>query len=134
MPIDHPPGSPRMTALLGDHIHTLPPYLVERLERCLAHWEQEQPARVRATHLALVPDLRANRPERFDELERSGNVAVPLRVLEAVDAVLEILHAEHIARRDGDTASLLGEHLVEGLLVAGREMIKGPARREFSGR
>lgn len=61
------------------------------------------------------------------DLQRTGRVVVSVRVLRALDATLEILQAEHIARCDGDIASLLGEHLTDGLLVAARELVRASA-------
>lgn len=131
---DHPLSSARLASLLGEQIHDVPQKFIETLERRLQQYATEHPASARLTHLTLVPSLAAPDADTAAELERVGKVAVPTRVMQALDAVMEILHAEHIARSDGDTATLLGEHLVDGLLVAGRELIKASAGRQLDAR
>ncbi|WP_349985407.1 hypothetical protein ABRP17_008660 [Stenotrophomonas sp. WHRI 8082] len=131
---DHPLTSAHLASLLGEQIHDVPQKFIETLERRLQQYATEHPASTRLTHLTLVPSLPAPDTDPSAELERLGKVAVPIRVMQALDAALEILHAEHIARCDGDTASLLGEHLVDGLLVAGRELIKASAGRQLDAR
>jgi len=131
---DHPLSSAHLASLLGEQIHDVPQKFIETLERRLQQYATEHPASTRLTHLTLVPALPAPDADPTAELERVGRVAVPIRVMQALDAALEILHAEHIARCDGDTASLLGEHLVDGLLVAGRELIKASAGQQLDAR
>ncbi|QNR96300.1 hypothetical protein ICJ04_12260 [Stenotrophomonas sp. 169] len=46
---------------------------------------------------------------------------------QALDAILEILHAVHDSQHDGSNEVLLCERLVEGLIVAGRQLVREAA-------
>ena len=116
----HPRSRARLALLLGDRVNAFPPGFVDRLEAQIEQFERDHPTHPWTPRLALVPAP----SEIEDELARSGKVIVSRRVLQGLDAILEILHGEHLSRCDGHTDTLLGEHLLEGLLVAGRKLIK----------
>ena len=132
MTAEQPLGSARVAALLGEQIHDVPSCFIAKLERRLQEFERLTPVVGHLSSRWVVPAARAAVTPCFEDLERHGKVAVPLRVMQALDAALEILHAEQIARRDGDDGTLLGDHLLEGLLIAGRELIKASAGTQLS--
>lgn len=120
----HPLCSARIASVLGQQGGDVPTWFAERLERMLEQLQHDASTRPPKRHLAMLPALDCQHTHDTDALNRSGYVAVSLRVLQSLDTILEILHAEHLAREDGCTDTLLGEHLVDGLLVAARQLIK----------
>jgi len=122
----HPLSSARLRALLGDAIHDLPPYFIEELERKLEQYDRDHPAAARLSRLSMEAG-------ESIEYESGGSwtrptieetVCVPVRTLQGLDAILELLHAAHIGQRDGDIDAMLSDHLVEGLIVAGRALAR----------
>ena len=128
MESQYPLGAKRLHALLGDKMHSFPPHFIEKLERTLEEHEREQIARSRTVHLKLVPDVADDAPllgaDAYIDLKRHSKVAIPLRTLQGLASIFEILHAVHLAKQDGDPEGVLSEHLVEGLIVSGRAMVK----------
>lgn len=125
---DHPLSAVRLYALLGDAMHDLPPHFIETLERRLEGCGKDDACPPPVPRLSLVPNG-VRGPDRDDangnaDLSRPAVRSVPLLTLQGLDAVLEILHAAHIARGDGLEEDLLGERLVEGLIVSGRALVR----------
>ncbi|MDY1033408.1 hypothetical protein [Stenotrophomonas sp. CFBP8980] len=125
MESQNPLSAKRLHALIGDKIHEFPPYFIERLERKLEEFEasRENPAGV--VHLHLVPDL-PNDARVFDldsYADRHSKVAVPSATLQGISAILEILHTVQVGRQDGGMHAVLSDHLVEGLITAGRALV-----------
>lgn len=102
----HYPRATRLYALIGDAVLDLSASAVERLETALAETPSKGAAGRHGIH------------------ERCGHALLMQRRLVGVAAILEILHAEHLSQHDGGSADLLGERLTEGLIVAGRELLK----------
>lgn len=102
---EHPLSAARLYALMGEAMHELPPHFIERLERKLECFQSR-----------CVGDL--------SPAQRRDSVPVPGRTLQGLDAILEILHAVHLGQQNGDREAVLSEHLVEGLIVSGRVLIK----------
>ena len=125
MESQNPLSAKRLHALTGDKIHEFPPYFIERLERKLEEFEasRENPAGV--VHLHLVPDL-PNDARVFDldsYADRHRKVAMPIATLQGIGAILEILHSVQVGRQEGGTQAVLSDHLVEGLITAGRALV-----------
>ncbi|MBD8644092.1 hypothetical protein IFT63_10895 [Stenotrophomonas sp. CFBP 13724] len=125
MESQNPLSAKRLHALIGDKIHEFPPYFIERLERKLEEFEasRENPAGV--VHLHLVPDL-PNDARVFDldsYADRHRKVAMPIATLQGIGAILEILHSVQVGRQEGGTQAVLSDHLVEGLITAGRALV-----------
>lgn len=66
------------------------------------------------------PDAHAQPPAR----EWRSDVMLADRKLRGLGAVLEALHASHLDVHDGADEQLLGEHLVEGLMIVGRDLVQ----------
>jgi len=125
MESQNPLSAKRLHALIGDKIHEFPPYFIERLERKLEEFDasRENPAGV--VHLHLVPDL-PNDARVFDldsYADRHRKVAMPIATLQGIGAILEILHSVQVGRQEGGTQAVLSDHLVEGLITAGRALV-----------
>ncbi len=128
MDTQHPLSARRLYGLIGDKIHDYPPFFIERLERRLEQFDTDSAAIAGKPPLKLVtPTSGIGDSRRRHDAARTlprGAVAVPARTLQGLDAILEILHAAHLAKQDGDPEGMLSEHLVEGLLVCGRTLLK----------
>jgi len=107
----------RLYAVIGEAVHDLPPRFVNRLEGILKAQEDAQ----YAGQLA-VPSA-SPQPGHIDTGKRAHLMMIE-RKLSGLDAVLEILHAAQIDVADGADELVIGEHLVEGLQVAARGLLK----------
>ena len=125
---------PRLYGLIGEALHDFPEEIAARLEGVLKECTHLIPL-YRLPPALSLPKIAANadrsRGEGSNEVSiharpRSG-VSVVDRKLSGLEAVLEILHAAHVDHHDGSDEPLLGEHLVEGLLVVSRDLA-GSAR------
>jgi hypothetical protein len=112
----HPLSAKRLYALIGDKMHDFPPYFVERLERSLEEMERQRMSSVRVVPFRSTRGLSAT--------PNSAAVAIPVSTLQSLDYVLEILLTHHLARSNGSAPSAVTDHMVEGLIVAGRELLK----------
>lgn len=128
MPPRYPLSSQRLRALLGEHMHDLPPHFIARLEQELdaLHGESERHSRGAHLHVVSGCTAEASGAECCRESNRgTTDVSIPARTVQGLDAILEILHAAHLARHDGDPEGFIGDHLVEGLIVSGRALLRG---------
>jgi len=112
--------------MIGDDIHTLPPRFIVKLEAILARYAHEQARHRRDIRLSVVPTSADGSAVLDDEatsiaMRRSG-LAHVYRKLTALCATLETLHAAHLDQLDGLAEELPGEHIVEGLVVASRDL------------
>lgn len=135
---EHPLSAVRLYALLGDAMHDLPAHFIETLERRLERLQNPPASDIPAARLSLVQGSAEPPSQRASDtdcvLRRAGMVAVPLRTLQALDAVLEILHAAHLGKHDGDREGVIGEHLVEGLLLCARALVRASSANAESAR
>lgn len=133
---DHPLSGARLHSLIGDAMHNLPTHFIDTLERMLLANGMVRPAFWRAAPLRLVRSAEESAvasadPARmkatiaFDDSELSGGKR------QALAAILEILHASHLSQHDGAADVLLGERLVEGLIVAGRELVREAVSADY---
>ena len=129
---DFPHSSPRLYALLGESMKNLPLHFIEKLESLL-----DEPLYGSTPHLYVVGTETGAPPYREQAAPvaaaPSGIPAAAAWMRQARDkdrwvsarfhglsTVLELLHAVQLERGGSEAEPMLGEHLVEGLLVAGR--------------
>lgn len=124
----------RLHSLLGDRMHDLPRPFIDTLERILMANGVPHPAAGQRPALQLVSACTDRRDD--DATQRAAlAVTLPERAVpglqegtrQALDAILEILHAVHDSQHDGSNEVLLCERLVEGLIVAGRQLVREAA-------
>ncbi len=124
---DPSPVSARLYALIGDAIQDLPPLFINRLERILA-----APGSMGTTTKRVVNLFREQNPASAADEQRSDGRPISVfhqtraasisRRLAGLSAIVQVPEAAH-HRREGESAEpVLGAHLVEGLLMAGREL------------
>lgn len=120
---------PRLYGLIGEALNDFPAQISEQLEAVLKECTHLIPL-YRLPPALSLPKIAANadRPRggEANVVQMNGepyrSVAVVDRKLSGLEAVLEILHAAHVDHHDGSEEPLLGEHLVEGLLVVCRDL------------
>jgi hypothetical protein len=129
---DFPNSFPRLYALLGESMKSLPLHFIEKLESLL-----DEPLYGTPPHLYVVGKETGAPPyPEHDESAAaapSGISAAAAWMRQARDkdrwvsarfqglsTVLELLHAVQLERGGSEAEPMLGEHLVEGLLVTGR--------------
>lgn len=124
----HPLSAERLYALMGDKMHDFPPYFIDMLERKLEEYDRSRSNNDREVHLRLVPEVGNDAPlvgvDCYADLKRSAKVAVPIQTLHGLASIFEILHSMHLGRHDGDPEGGVTDHLVEGLIVSGRALVK----------
>ena len=128
MPPRYPLSIQRLHALLGERMHDLPPHFIARLEQELEALDEQSARHSRGAHLHVVSGCtaEASGAECCRESNRgTTDVSIPARTVQGLDAILEILHSAHLARHDGDPEGVIGDHLVEGLIVSGRALLRG---------
>ena len=131
-----PLSAKRLYALMGDRMHDFPPHFIERLERRLEEFETSRSHPHGVPHLRLVPD---EVPDascwagtcHHAVPQRLAHVAVPIRSLQGLASIFEILHSVHLGRQDGQPDGGLSDHLVEGLIVSGRELLRSSADAQW---
>jgi len=129
--LQYPLSAKRLYALMGDRMLDFPPHFIERLERRLEAFETSRNDKHRVVHLRVVPDVGPDAPlignTPHADLQRTAQVAVPIRTLQGLASIFEILHSVHLGRQDGQPDSGLSDHLVEGLIVSGRALVRSSA-------
>jgi len=95
----YPLSAKRLYALMGDKMLDFPPQFVERLERRLEAFETSRTNKHVVVPLRLVSNIQDDAaPTDVDggeEPQRVALVAVPIRNLQALASILEILHSVH---------------------------------------
>jgi len=115
----------KLRAMIGNAIHSLNPLFVAKLEGILARHDREERRQARAIRLSVVPAATDTIEMMDDETAtsmRRSSLAHVHRKLNALCATLETLHAAHLDQLDGLAQELPGEHIVEGLVVASRDL------------
>ena len=117
----------RLRVLIGTAIEDLPAGFIARLGRVLAEEQGEDAGPCGAPRLVLVS---TDDDDAAPELNRER---APLREqpepdylqdkVRGLDAILEMLHAAHLDQRDYPASPALSERVVEGLILAGRELV-----------
>lgn len=114
----------RLHSLLGDRMHDLPRPFIDTLERILMANGVPHPAAGQRAALQLVS---ACTDRRDGDATQRAVPGLQEGTRQALDAILEILHAVHDSQHDGSNEVLLCERLVEGLIVAGRQLVREAA-------
>jgi hypothetical protein len=123
----HPLSAKRLHALLGDKMLDFPPHFIEMLEKRLEEMEAERP-RPCGVVVPLRPGNGAlHGASHATDPAHDESTTVPVSTLRALSNILDILHTAHLFRQDHVTASMVSEQMVEGLIVCGRELLKGHA-------
>ena len=122
---EHPLPGAKLHALIDRALLTLPPHLVHRLELQLVAPAQAYDDATPVLDRPLHPHATSTRPAGEMQMTRTlrERTAMAGRKLRGIAAILEILQAEHSNRHDGACEPLLGVHLVDGLLVAARDLL-----------
>lgn len=107
--------------LLGAALHDLPPHSIKKLDEMLHALHADQSRQARAARAWLSGG--ASEPHRDVPTVVADRWASSR--LQGLAAVLELLHAAHLDRLSQPTDALLADHLVEGLLIAGRCLTEG---------
>ena len=115
-----------LSAMIGEDIDNLPPRFVAKLEAILARHDSDDARHSRGSRLSVVP-ITADGSPLLDEdaastAMRRSALAHVYRKLNALCATLETLHAAHMDQVDGLAEELPGEHIVEGLAAASRDL------------
>jgi len=130
------PESPRLHALIGDAVLDLPAAIVLQLEQVLSHSRHEGMAAAFVERLARANYPLAADGTLWDEpgvpLERNETLAQVSRSLEGLATVLHLLTAALAHRSVGDAP--LGEHMLRGLLLSGRELVDSARDALHAGR
>ncbi|MDY1032824.1 hypothetical protein [Stenotrophomonas sp. CFBP8980] len=127
----YPLAAKRLYALLGDKMLDFPPHFIERLERRLEASETSRTNKHVVVPLRLVSDVDAEAaPTGSDgpeEPQRAALVAVPLRTLQALASIFEVLHAVHLGKQDVQSEGCVTSLMVEGLILSGRDLVRSSA-------
>ncbi len=116
----------RLRVLIGTAIEDLPADFITRLGRVLAEEQGEDAGPCGPPRLMLV------RTNQRDATSQAGGHAASARAsgqaelhdkVRGLEAILEMLHAAHLDRREYPTSPALSEGLLEGLILAGRELV-----------
>ena len=123
------PAAQRITSLIGASLLDLPPQFVTALDRILASERAtDTPASASASENCGCA-RRAAFPPPTSVISLApirGHDDAPLRrrQLQGLSAILEILHAAQLERGEGVDEPIIGEALIEGLMVAGRVIVE----------
>ncbi|GAB3052702.1 hypothetical protein [Stenotrophomonas tumulicola] len=119
----------RLYALIGEAVHNLPPRFVTKLERILKAQEESRRGYRPVVGLPSLQqrtptDGSAADPRELADAWRCDLMLVD-RKLRGLGAVLEVMQTAHldVGVYDDVEEMLLGGHLVEGLLVVGRDLV-----------
>jgi len=124
----YPLSAKRLYALMGDKILDFPPQFVERLERRLEAFETSRTNKHVVVPLRLVSDIEDDAAptdvDGVEEPQRAALVAVPIRNLQVLAAILEILHSVHLGKHHVQSEGGFSSPTVEGLIVSGRDLVR----------
>lgn len=126
----------RLHALIGTAVCHLPAHFVAKLDRILAENRGEPlqpPASIRLTLVRSEDDEAMAKPAG-EPCGRQHEAAFLHDKVRGLAAILDMLHAAHLDRRENAASPALGEHLVEGLILAGRELVGAMALEPTQGR
>ena len=128
MESQYPLSAKRLYALMGDRMQDFPPHFIERLERRLEAFETSRTNQHRVMHLRLLPRTYPDAPLTgggcHPDLKGTAQVAVPIRTLQALASIFEVMHAVHVSRQDVQSDAGFGTFMIEELIVSGRELVR----------
>ena len=132
----YPLAAKRLYALMGDKMLDFPPHFIERLERRLEAFETSRTHKHLVVPLRLVSDIEDDAAPTGDdggeEPQRAALVAVPLRTLQALASIFEVLHAVHLGKQDVQSEGCVTSLMVEGLILSGRDLVRSSADAMWS--
>lgn len=132
----YPRAAKRLYALMGDKMLDFPPHFIERLERRLEAFETLRTHKHVVVPLRLISDIEDDAALTGDdggeEPQRAALVAVPLRTLQALASIFEVLHAVHLGKQDVQSEGNVSSLMVEGLIVCGRNLVRSSADAMWS--
>jgi len=123
------PAAQRISTMIGASLLVLPPQFVTALDRILANERtMDTPAAASASESCGCA-RRTAFPQPASVISLApirGHDNTPLRrrQLQGLGAILEILHAAQLERGEGVDEPIIGETLIEGLMVAGRVIVE----------
>ena len=128
MESQYPLSAKRLYALMGDRMQDFPPHFIERLERRLEAFETSRSNQHRVMHLRLLSSAESDAPLTGEgchpDLKGTAQVAVPIRTLQALASIFEVLHAVHVSRHEVQLDAGFGGFMIEELIVSGRELVR----------
>lgn len=132
----YPLAAKRLYALMGDKMLDFPPYFIERLERRLEAFETSRSNKHVVVPLRLISDIdceaAATAEDSPEEPQRAALIAVPVRTLQALASIFEILHAVHLGKQDVQSEGCVTSLMVEGLILSGRDLVRSSADAMWS--
>ena len=132
----YPLAAKRLYALMGDKMLDFPPHFIERLERRLEAFETSRTNKHVVVPLRLVSEIESDatstRSDGPEEPQRAALVAVPVRNLQALASIFEILHAVHVGKQDVQSEGGFSSLMVEGLILSGRDLVRSSADAMWS--
>ena len=132
----YPLTAKRLYALMGDKMLDFPPHFIERLERRLEAFETPRTHKHVVVPLRLISDIESEPAPTAGhcpaEPQRAALVAVPIRTLQALASIFEILHTVHLGNQDVQSDGGVSSLMVEGLIVSGRDMVRSAADAMWS--
>lgn len=131
----YPLAAKRLYALMGDKMLDFPPYFIERLERRLEAFETSRSNKHVVVPLRLISDIDCEAAAADDSPEkpqRAALIAVPVRTLQALASIFEILHAVHLGKQDVQSEGCVTSLMVEGLILSGRDLVRSSADAMWS--
>lgn len=135
MESQYPLAAKRLYALMGDKMLDFPPYFIERLERRLEAFETSRSTKHVVVPLRLISDIdceAAAADDSPEEPQRAALIAVPVRTLQALASIFEILHAVHLCKQDVQSGGCVTSLMVEGLILSGRDLVRSSADAMWS--
>ncbi|MDR6093526.1 hypothetical protein [Stenotrophomonas sp. SORGH_AS_0321] len=132
----YPLAAKRLYALMGDKMLDFPPHFIERLERRLEAFETSRSNKHVVVPLRLISDIdceaAATAEDSPAEPQRAALIAVPVRTLQALASIFEILHAVHLGKQDVQSEGCVTSLMVEGLILSGRDLVRSSADAMWS--
>lgn len=132
----YPLAAKRLYALMGDKMLDFPPYFIERLERRLEAFETSRSNKHVVVPLRLISEIDceavATPEDSPAEPQRAALIAVPVRTLQALASIFEILHAVHLGKQDVQSEGCVTSLMVEGLILSGRDLVRSSADAMWS--
>ncbi len=132
----YPLSAKRLYALMGDKMLDFPPYFIERLERRLEAFETSRSNKHVVVPLRLISGIDCEAAATTDDSpegpQRAALIAVPVRTLQALASIFEILHAVHLGKQDVQSEGCVTSLMVEGLILSGRDLVRSSADAMWS--
>ncbi|MBJ7515331.1 MAG: hypothetical protein JHC82_03480 [Stenotrophomonas sp.] len=124
----YPLSAKRLYALMGERMQDFPPHFIERLERRLEAFETSRTNQHRVMHLRLLKRTSSDSPQAgggfHPDLKGTAQVAVPIRTLQALASIFEVLHSVHLNCQEVQSDAGFGNFMIEELIVSGRELVR----------